>query len=78
MLKYVSVASELDGGYLKKNPNQLLYGALNAMTSKVVSKAQQLNEFQLPQAVLYIAGRMGEENYKTVMEMVEAYKTVEK
>jgi hypothetical protein len=40
MLKYVSVASELDGGYLKKNPNQLLYGALNAMTSKVVSKAQ--------------------------------------
>jgi hypothetical protein len=30
----------------------------------------------LPQAVLYVAGRLSEDNYKQVMDMVEDYKKV--
>ena len=33
MLKMVAVACEFDQKYLKKNPNQLMYGALNSMAS---------------------------------------------
>uniref|UniRef100_A0A7S3IMV4 Uncharacterized protein n=1 Tax=Strombidium inclinatum TaxID=197538 RepID=A0A7S3IMV4_9SPIT len=55
-------------------------GALSGMIGKVVSKGQaksdEANAFNLGEAVVYVAGRMGEENFKSVMEMVESYKGV--
>lgn len=52
------------------------------MISKLVSKGQQkcdeANSYNLPQAELYIAGRMGEENYRAILDMVESYKQADK
>ena len=64
--------------FLKKNPESIHLGAISAMISKLVSKGQQkcdeANSYNLPQAELYVAGRMGEENYRAILDMVESYK----
>ena len=52
------------------------------MISKLVSKGQQkceeANSYNLPQAELFVAGRMGEDNYREVLDMVDSYKQAEK
>lgn len=55
-------------------------GGLASLVSKVVSKAtakeNEVNQLKLPQAECFIAGRVGEENYKEVMDMIENYKKI--
>uniref|UniRef100_A0A7S3CJF5 Uncharacterized protein n=1 Tax=Strombidium rassoulzadegani TaxID=1082188 RepID=A0A7S3CJF5_9SPIT len=81
MIKANQLQSELDPDNFESSGAQnLLFGAFSSMTAKVVSKAQaktdQIDGYNLPQAVMYVAGRLGEENFKSIMDMVEAYKGV--
>ena len=52
------------------------------MVSKMVSQGQkkngEANSYNLPQTELFVAGRLGEESYKSVMDMIEAYKQGER
>lgn len=58
----------------------LAFGALNAMISKCMHKAQtssdEANSYKLPDAIVWVAARAGEENYKTIIEMYETYKSM--
>jgi len=80
-LKSNQLQAEMNPGEYDSSSSQtVIMGALSGMISKVISKGQaksdEANSFNLPEAVVYVAGRMGEENFKSVMEMVEAYKGV--
>lgn len=49
---------------------------LAALVSKANEKAREVNQLKLPQAECFIAGRLGEENYMQIMDMVDEYKKI--
>ena len=79
MLKANQIQAELDPNGFESNAGSgLMLGALSSMASKVVSAGQaKSSAFKLDDAVVWVAGRMGNENFKTIMEMAESYKSVE-
>ena len=80
-IKQQVVIAESDPKALAKGGVEVAYGGLTQAISTLVSKAQaksdEANSYNLPQAVLYVAGRLSEENYKQVLDMVEDYKKVQ-
>jgi len=78
-LKECQVKAEIDPDIFS-SPETLAMGGLASLVSKVVSKAtakeNEVNQLKLPQAECFIAGRVGEENYKEVMDMIENYKKI--
>ena len=79
-IKQQVVVAESDSKALARNCVEVGYGGLTQAISTLVSKAQaksdEANSYNLPQAVLFVAGRLSEENYKQVLDMVEDYKKV--
>ena len=78
-MKEACVKAEIDPGVFS-DPETLAMGGINALVSKCVSKANEkaneTNQLKFPDATCYIAGRIGEENYKEIKEMVECYKKI--
>jgi hypothetical protein len=76
-LKATSLKAEMNPKEMALDSKNLAFGALNAMISKCMNKAQtssdEANDYKLPDAIVWVAARAGEENYKTIIEMYETY-----
>ena len=79
-LKSTAIKAEVDPKEMALDTKSLAFGALNAMISKCLHKAQtssdEANSYKLPDAIVWVAARAGEENYKTMVEMYETYKSM--
>jgi len=79
-LKSTSIKAEVDPKEMALDTKSLAFGALNAMISKCMHKAQtssdEANSYKFPDAIVWVAARAGEENYKTIIEMYETYKSM--
>ena len=67
-------AEEFGKDYMKTSPNDLLLGAYSTLLSSVVSKAQSVEAYKLPEAVVYVPARMSQDTFEDVAELTEEMK----
>ena len=72
-LKINQVQAEINPkGYQKHSSQNIPMGALSAMIAKTVSKAQEVAN--ISECQLFVAGKIGEENYKSILDMLDSFK----